>query len=140
MILEEAAFEIVSIDISDVDVGENIGARLQRDQADADSRIARATAEATRAEAIARKQQMIARVAECRALLVNAEAQVPAAMAVAFRAGNLHAKSVRPSQGIDRIEVSRVQGSPDRRNSPAIHGDEKSSQTNPNPRSRDERE
>lgn len=84
------AFEIVSIDIADVDVGENIGARLQADQAEADTRVARARAEMRRAEAVAREQEMKASVAENRARLVLAESEVPRAMADAFRAGTLH--------------------------------------------------
>jgi uncharacterized protein YqfA (UPF0365 family) len=83
------AFEIVSIDIADIDVGENIGARLQADQAEADTRVARAKAEMRRAEAVAREQEMKAGVAENRARLVLAEAEVPRAMADAFRAGGL---------------------------------------------------
>ena len=83
------AFEIVSIDIADIDVGENIGARLQADQAEADTRVARAKAEERRANAIAREQEMKARVAENRARVILAEAEVPMAMADAFRAGNV---------------------------------------------------
>ncbi len=83
------AFEIVSIDIADIAVGENIGARLQADQAEADTRVARAKAERRRAEAIATEQEMKANVAENRARLVMAEAQVPLAMAEAFRLGNM---------------------------------------------------
>jgi uncharacterized protein YqfA (UPF0365 family) len=82
------AFEIVSIDIADVDVGENIGARLQADQAEADTRVARAKAEERRAFAIAKEQEMKAAVAENRARVVLAEADVPKAMADAFREGN----------------------------------------------------
>ena len=85
----QTAFAIVSIDIADVDVGENIGARLQADQADADTRVARAKAERRRAEAIAAEQEMKANVAENRARLVQAEAEVPLAMADAFRRGNV---------------------------------------------------
>ncbi|MEX0587126.1 MAG: flotillin-like protein FloA [Pirellulales bacterium] len=84
------AFEIVSIDIADVDVGENIGARLQADQAEADTRVARARAERRRAEAIATEQEMKARTSENRARVVLAEAEVPLAMADAFRSGNFH--------------------------------------------------
>ena len=84
------AFEIVSIDIADIDVGANIGARLQADQAEADMRVARAKAEMRRAEAVAQEQQMKAGVAENRARLVLAEAEVPLAMADAFRSGHLH--------------------------------------------------
>ncbi|MEZ6110869.1 MAG: flotillin-like protein FloA [Pirellulaceae bacterium] len=86
------AFQIVSIDIADIDVGENIGARLQADQAEADTRVARARAERRRAEAIAVEQEMKAQVAENRARLVMAEAEVPLAMAEAFRQGYIHAK------------------------------------------------
>jgi uncharacterized protein YqfA (UPF0365 family) len=85
----QTAFEIVSIDIAHVVVGENIGARLQADAAEADTRVARAKAEQRRAEAIAAEQEMKARVAENRAKLVEAESQVPLAMADAFRKGNL---------------------------------------------------
>lgn len=85
------AFEIVSIDIADIDVGENIGARLQADQAEADTRVARANAEKRRAEAIAEEQEMKAVVALNQASLVLAEAEVPEAMADAFRQGNLEA-------------------------------------------------
>ncbi len=83
------AFEILSIDISDVDVGKNIGAELQTDQAEADKRIAQAKAEERRAMAVAAEQEMRARVQEMRAQVVQAEAQVPMAMAEAFRSGNL---------------------------------------------------
>ncbi len=82
------AFEIVSIDIADIDVGENIGARLQADQAEADTRVARARAEERRANAIAREQEMKARTAENRAHVVLAEADVPLAMSEAFRRGH----------------------------------------------------
>jgi len=83
------AFEILSIDIADVDVGENIGAKLQTDQADADLKIAQAKAEERRAAAVAHEQEMIASVQEQRAKVVAAEAEVPLAMAEAFRSGNL---------------------------------------------------
>ena len=86
------AFEIVSIDIADIDVGENIGARLQADQAEADTRVARASAEKRRADAIAHEQEMKAGVAKQRAGLILAESQVPQAMAEAFRAGNMKAQ------------------------------------------------
>jgi len=91
------AFEIVSIDIADIDVGENIGARLQADQAEADTRVARAKAEQRRAEAIAAEQEMKARVAENRARLVMAESEVPLAMAQAFVAGRVTASGNGPS-------------------------------------------
>jgi len=83
------AFEILSIDIADVDVGENIGAKLQADQAEADKRVAQALAERRRAMAVAREQEMQAMVAENRAKVVLAEAEVPKAIAQAFREGNL---------------------------------------------------
>ncbi|NQS76724.1 MAG: flotillin-like protein FloA [Peptococcaceae bacterium] len=83
------AFEILSIDIADVDVGRNIGAQLQTDQAEADKRIAQAKAEERRAMAVAREQDMKAAVQEMRAKVVEAEAQVPLAMADALREGKL---------------------------------------------------
>ncbi|MCK6490469.1 MAG: flotillin-like protein FloA [Planctomycetes bacterium] len=83
------AFEILSIDIADVIVGENIGARLQTDQAEAQKKIAQAEAEQRRAMAVAREQEMVALVAENRAKVVLAEAEIPLAMAEAFRAGKL---------------------------------------------------
>ncbi len=83
------AFEILSIDIADVDVGRNIGAQLQTDQAEADKRIAQAKAEERRAMAVAREQEMKAEVVEMRALVVKAEAEVPRAMAQALREGKL---------------------------------------------------
>ncbi|NNE94181.1 MAG: flotillin-like protein FloA [Verrucomicrobiales bacterium] len=83
------AFEILSIDIADVDVGENIGATLQKSQAEADKDVAQAKAEVRRAAAVATEQEMSARTQEMRAKLVEAEAQVPLAMAEAFRNGNL---------------------------------------------------
>ncbi len=83
------AFEILSIDIADVDVGRNIGAQLQTDQAEADKRIAQAKAEERRAMAVAREQEMKAAVQEMRAKVVEAEALVPAAMAEALRTGKL---------------------------------------------------
>jgi len=85
----QTAFEIVSIDIADIDVGQNIGARLQADQAEADTRVARAKAEQRRALAMAREQEMKAEVARNRARVVLAEAEIPLAMAAAFREGNL---------------------------------------------------
>jgi uncharacterized protein YqfA (UPF0365 family) len=83
------AFEILSIDIADVDVGENIGAKLQTDQAEADLKIARAKAEERRAAAVAREQEMKAAVEEQRAKVVAAEAEIPKAISEAFRNGNL---------------------------------------------------
>ena len=83
------AFEILSIDIADVDVGKNIGAELQIEQAQADKNIAQAKAEERRAMAVASEQEMIARVQEMKAKVVEAEAEVPMAMAEALRTGNL---------------------------------------------------
>ncbi len=83
------AFEILSIDIADVDVGENIGAKLQTDQAEADLQIARAKAEERRAMARAREQEMTAQVVEMESRVKEAEAEVPRAMSEAFRSGNL---------------------------------------------------
>ena len=85
------AFEILSIDIADVDVGRNIGAQLQTDQAEADKRVSQAKAEERRAMAVAREQEMKAAVQEMRAKVVEAEAEVPLAMAAALREGNLGA-------------------------------------------------
>jgi uncharacterized protein YqfA (UPF0365 family) len=85
----QTAFEIVSIDIADIDVGDNIGARLQADQAEADTRVARAAAEGRRAMAVANEQEMIASIEEGRAQVVAAEAEVPRAIADAFRDGTL---------------------------------------------------
>jgi uncharacterized protein YqfA (UPF0365 family) len=85
----QTAFEIVSIDIADIDVGENIGARLQADQAEADMRVARANAEGRRAMAVAAGQEYVAAIEENRAKVVEAEAEVPKAIAHAFREGKL---------------------------------------------------
>lgn len=87
------AFEILSIDIMDVDVGRNIGAHLQIDQAEADTQIAQAKAEQRRAEAAARAEEMRANVEEQRARLVEAEARVPLGLAAALRSGRLNAKA-----------------------------------------------
>ncbi|MDD3045597.1 MAG: flotillin-like protein FloA [Candidatus Delongbacteria bacterium] len=83
------AFEILSIDIADVDVGKNVGAELQADQATSDLKVAQAKAETRRAMAVAEEQEMKARVVEMRSKVVEAEAQVPLAMAEAFRSGNM---------------------------------------------------
>lgn len=83
------AYEILSIDIADIDVGRNIGAQLQMDQAEADKRIAEAKAEERRAMAVATEQEMKARTQEMRAAVVAAEAEIPKAMAEAFRSGRL---------------------------------------------------
>jgi uncharacterized protein YqfA (UPF0365 family) len=83
------AFEILSIDIADVDVGENVGAKLQAEQAEANKLIAQAQAEVRRAAAVATEQEMVARVSEMRARVVEAEAQIPIAIAAAFQKGHL---------------------------------------------------
>ena len=83
------AFEILSIDIADIDVGRNVGAQLQTDQAEADKRISQAKAEERRAMAVAREQEMIAKVQEMRAKVVEAEAEIPIAMAHALREGRI---------------------------------------------------
>jgi len=102
------AFEILSIDIADVDIGDNIGARLQADQAEADKRVAQASAEGRRAMAVAHEQEQVADIAKNRALLVLAEAEVPKAMADAFRAGNL---GVMDFQRIRNLEAdTRMRG------------------------------
>ncbi len=87
---DQTAFEIVSIDIADIDVGENIGARLQADRAEADTRVARAKAEGRRAEAVAIEQEMIAKIEESRAVVVASEAFVPIAIAEALKQGKLN--------------------------------------------------
>jgi uncharacterized protein YqfA (UPF0365 family) len=83
------AFEILSIDIADIDVGKNIGAQLQMDQAEADKNIAQAKAEERRAMAIALEQEMKAAAQEARAKVIEAEAEIPKAIADSFRSGNL---------------------------------------------------
>lgn len=108
----QTAFEIVSIDIADIDVGDNIGARLQADQAEADTRVARARAENRRAMAVAQEQEMFAKMEESRAEVVEAEAEVPKAIAKAFRDGHL---------GImDYYKLRNVQADTDMRKSIAV--------------------
>ncbi len=110
------AFEILSIDIADVDVGANIGAKLQTDQAEADKRIAQAKAEERRALAVAAEQEMKARVVEMRAKVVEAEAEIPRAISEAFRQGNL---------GImDYYNLRNIQADTDMRKSIAQPGKE----------------
>src|SRR3990172_7685911 len=109
------AFEILSIDIADVDVGKNIGAELQTDQAEADKRIAQAKAEERRAMAVATEQEMKARTQEMRAKVVEAEAQVPLAMSEAFRSGRLGVMDYYRMQNIQsdtqmRTSISREDG------------------------------
>jgi uncharacterized protein YqfA (UPF0365 family) len=83
------AFEILSIDIADIDIGKNIGAVLQMDQANADKNIAQAKAEERRAMAVAQEQEMKAKAQEARANVIQAEAEIPKAIAESFRSGNL---------------------------------------------------
>ena len=112
------AFEILSIDIADIDVGENIGAKLQGAQAEADKRVAQAEAEKRRAMAVAREQEMIALVAENRAKVVLAEAEIPKAISQAFREGNLgimdyyHLKNIQADTEM-RTSISKTsEGTP----------------------------
>lgn len=131
------AFAIVSIDILDIDVGENVGARLQTDQASADTRVARAQAEVRRAQAVARRQQMKAKVAESHATLLLAEAKVPAALADAFRAGQLRPKRTRAAQPTQRNENQLAADKHDRGNRAWIARDDKGVSAKPFPPSRD---
>jgi len=110
----QTAFEIVSIDIADIDVGENIGARLQADQAEADLRVARAAAEGRRARAVATEQERLAAIELSRASLVEAEAEVPKAMAEAFETGRLGI--------LDYYKMRNVQADTDMRKSIAAAG------------------
>ena len=117
------AFEILSIDIADVDVGENVGAKLQAEQAESNKLVAQAQAEVRRAAAVAQEQEMTARVAEMQAKVVEAEAQVPLAMAEAFRSGNL---------GImDYYRMKNLAADTDMRSKIAGADDSKSEQTKP---------
>jgi uncharacterized protein YqfA (UPF0365 family) len=116
------AFEILSIDIADVDVGENIGAKLQTDQADADLKIAQAKAEERRAMAQAREQEMTAQVVEMESRVKEAEAEVPRAMAEAFREGNM---------GImDYYRMRNIQADTDMRDSIAESDEERDNRDN----------
>lgn len=109
------AFEILSIDIADVDVGKNIGAQLQTDQAEADKEIAQAKAEERRAMAVAEEQEMKARVQEMRAKVVEAEAEVPLAMSEALKKGNLGVMDYMNLKNVEsdtkmRSSISEVSG------------------------------
>ena len=115
------AFEILSIDIADVDVGENIGAKLQTDQAEADLQVARAKAEERRAAAVAREQEMVAAVQEQRARVVEAEAMVPTAIADAFGNGQLGV--------MDYYNIRNIQADTQMRN--AIGGEDPRTGTTP---------
>jgi len=113
------AYEILSIDIADVDVGKNIGAELETDRAEADKKIAQAKAEEKRAMAFAQEQEMKARVQEMRAKVVEAEAQVPLAMAEAFRSGNLGVMDYYKMQNISadtkmRDQIATPESDPDK--------------------------
>jgi uncharacterized protein YqfA (UPF0365 family) len=110
----QTAFEIVSIDIADIDVGDNIGARLQADQAEADMRVARANAEGRRAMAVAQEQENLAEIEENRAKLVEAEAQVPLAISDAFRNATLGI--------LDYYKLRNIQSDTDMRNTIANGG------------------
>ena len=116
------AFEILSIDIADVDVGRNIGAQLQTDQAEADKQIAQAKAEERRAMAVASEQEMIAKIQEMRAKVVEAEAEVPLAMAEAFRKGNLGV--------MDYYNIKNIQADTDMREGIAKGGEQTQSKVN----------
>lgn len=104
----QTAFELVSVDIADITVGNNIGARLQMDQAEADMRVARALAEQRRAMAVARVQEMIAMTVESEAVRVLSEAAVPSAMAQAFRNGNTRRLAKRSVLPMDRARTSVI--------------------------------
>ena len=103
------AFEILSIDIADIDVGKNIGAVLQTDQAEADKKIAQARAEERRAMAVALEQEMVAKAQESRAKVIEAEAQIPIAMAEAFRNGQLGVMDYYKMQNIQADTSMREQ-------------------------------
>ena len=116
------AFEILSIDIADLDVGKNIGASLQADQAEADLRVAQAKAETRRAMAVAEEQEMTARTQEMKAKVVEAESEVPRAMAHAFKEGNM---------GImDYYKMENIKSDTTMRDSIADTGSESTAQEN----------
>ncbi|WMN10706.1 flotillin-like protein FloA [Marivirga salinae] len=117
------AFEILSIDIADVDVGANIGAKLQTDQASADLKVAEAKAEERRAMAVAEEQEMKAKAQEARAKVIEAEAQVPQAIAESFRSGNLGV--------MDYYRMQNIQADTDMRDS--ISGSDKGSSSGKKP-------
>jgi len=113
------AFEILSIDIADIDIGENVGAKLQTDQAEADLKVANARAEERRAMAVASEQEMRAKAQEAKAKVIEAEAQVPLAMAEAFRNGNLGVMDYYKMQNIQadtdmRSSISSPKGNKDK--------------------------
>lgn len=110
----QTAFEIVSIDIADIDVGDNIGARLQADKAEADTRVAQANAEKRRAYAVATEQENMAKIEQNRGTLVEAQAEVPKAMAEAFQSGRLGI--------LDYYKLQNVQADTDMREAIAVAG------------------
>ena len=115
------AFEILSIDIADVDIGENIGAKLQADQAEADKRVAQAMAEKRRAMAVAQEQEMRAKVRENEAAVVLAQAEVPKAIAFAFREGRLGVMDYYNLKNVQAdTEMRRSIGGKDENNEPTI--------------------
>ena len=116
------AFEILSIDIADVDVGRNVGAQLQMDQAEADRRIAQAKAEERRAMAVALEQEMLAQVQDMRSQVVEAEAEVPRAMAEALRGGKLGVMDYYRMQNVisDTQMRNSIAGADEKRRSPEI--------------------
>lgn len=117
------AFEILSIDIADVDVGKNIGAQLQTDQAEADKRIAQAKAEERRAMAVAREQEMKAKVQEMRAKVVEAEAEIPLALAEALRSGKIGV--------MDYLTLKNIEADTDMRSSISKMGKDKDGSADP---------
>lgn len=121
------AFEILSIDIADLDVGKNVGAQLQADQAEADLRVAQARAETRRAMAVAEEQEMKARTQEMQAKVVESESQVPVAMAQAFREGKLGV--------FDYVNMKNIQADTDMRES--ISSDSGSETSSPSERKKD---
>lgn len=121
------AFEILSIDIADLDVGKNVGAQLQADQAEADLRVAQARAETRRAMAVAEEQEMKARTQEMQAKVVESESQVPIAMAQAFREGKLGV--------FDYVNMKNIQADTDMRES--ISSDSGSETSSPTDRKKD---
>jgi uncharacterized protein YqfA (UPF0365 family) len=117
------AYSILSIDIADVDVGKNVGAHLEADQAEADKKVAQARAESRRAMAVAEEQEMMARVQEMKAKVIAAEAEVPQAMAQAFRDGNLGIMDYYRMQNIEsdtdmRQSISNIDEKDKKENNP----------------------
>ena len=117
------AFEILSIDIADIDVGKNIGAQLQMDQANADKNIAQAKAEERRAMAVANEQEMKAKAQEARAKVIEAEAEIPKAIADAFRSGNLGLMDYYKFQNIQADTKMRESISEQPKQKPAQRGE-----------------